>query len=1336
MEKDVQIPNESFSDSEKFKKGDYNIHVFIEESKGLLPMTQGSCFNPVISVSCFGKSKCSRKLKDVFTTHTSFWNEHIYFSKLSMTVEELESSKVLIEVLDSSTLKDSLIGCYEFDFTYIYFKPKHSIIHQWVILSNPYSEDMSVQRGLIKLGINIIHENDKAEDLTVKSISDSLIIPPQVSVKSMQLIIQFIQAFNLPKMDSMGTCDTYCMASFSTSKLKTKVDVATESTMSSHWFQELWLPVCQPNIANKVNITIWDKDMTADELVGSLNFSWDSIKHDKEAEFVWANIYGAHDNLANEVAESMNFNEKSASNWRGRILLKLFKRETDKALLKVLDIGTQQLRQLVQEQFETEDDFQINAQVFEAVNLPFDTGSYSIMVKFSGKSILSKQVAAEAGNCKWYENIKRAVIGIPPQSVIPDIFVYLMYSGKPICFARLNPGQFENPKPREKWIKLTPDMSIGTVKNSWEGGYVLMRVFVGPIACPDYDKKFWDAKIDAGVKMVEKNLVCYLYQCRNLPAADSTGLADPYVKVICGKSYYVTDKQAKLEILNPLWYETFSLKVNFTSVQTAPPVIIQVWDFDLGQEDDMMGFVIVNMTEIPEYKGEVPRPKWYPLNLGSKDTEEGEILISFMLVDGDPPPFTIPTLREVEIEIYALGFRGLKPALGWLPVNKPFLKVDVRGMQLPGEQSLITELTTQPNNPGANPNIGSVLKFKTKIPEDPLFCPNLSCTVNDFLLSGKSQPILGTFNLGLHQEYEKGLTVSKAKKRSLEPKPVIREITEEVVDSESDALLSSTSIVPEPVTKPVVTYTFPLSLSEAQNPGTVVLMPQFKPSSNPRQSKQLEIPFNDVNYMQLGYNRTANDGKKHYRYMLAGTLEKSQLFGEPPFKIYPIRKGQIRGAENQSWFSNRKALGSEVKDYSEAGVFKGIVRIKSKLNDVQDDGSFDIIAKQLLTKTNVLVRVYVIDAFNLEQMDMNSPSDPYLIIKLGKEKISDRENYQEDESCPKFLKHFDISTTFPGDSTLKVQAWDHESILADKKIGTLKIDLEDRFFNDSWASMPEKPIEKGKLIIKTSKQPRGFIRYWVEIHPALSVPQPWDLNLKPPEPYELRLIVWRSEEVPNMDSEGVSDLYLIASVNNGDKCETDTHYRALNGQASWNWRMKFKLMLDEDSKVIANLSLWDRDLLSANDPIGSHSLDLTEITVEAVRTGEKQVKVGSPEKWVQRTLRQESEKFFVNFEKSNPDGTMTYVGKVLVSVEVLPQARADACKNGEGRSEPNLEPALPAPEGRVQLTMNPVKMITQMVGPELKRKVMIWCCVVLCAMLCVFMLPMVLANGFSAFLFY
>jgi len=51
---------------------------------------------------------------------------------------------------------------------------------------------------------------------------------------------------------------------------------------------------------------------------------------------------------------------------------------------------------------------------------------------------------------------------------------------------------------------------------------------------------------------------------------------------------------------------------------------------------------------------------------------------------------------------------------------------------------------------------------------------------------------------------------------------------------------------------------------------------------------------------------------------------------------------------------------------------------------------------------------------------------------------------------------------------------------------------------------------------------------WVEIHFNTIVPPVLDISPRPPAIFEARLIVWRCEDVENMDFEGVSDLYIRA----------------------------------------------------------------------------------------------------------------------------------------------------------------------------------------------------------------
>ena len=68
----------------------------------------------------------------------------------------------MIEVKDHRyLLKDSLIGNYEMDLTYVYFQPKHAIIHKWIVLANSEAEEFQAVRGYLKFGISVIAEGDE-----------------------------------------------------------------------------------------------------------------------------------------------------------------------------------------------------------------------------------------------------------------------------------------------------------------------------------------------------------------------------------------------------------------------------------------------------------------------------------------------------------------------------------------------------------------------------------------------------------------------------------------------------------------------------------------------------------------------------------------------------------------------------------------------------------------------------------------------------------------------------------------------------------------------------------------------------------------------------------------------------------------------------------------------------------------------------------------------------------------------------------------------------------------------------------------------------------------------
>jgi len=97
-------------------------------------------------------------------------------------------------------------------------------------------------------------------------------------------------------------------------------------------------------------------------------------------------------------------------------------------------------------------------------------------------------------------------------------------------------------------------------------------------------------------------------------------------------------------------------------------------------------------------------------------------------------------------------------------------------------------------------------------------------------------------------------------------------------------------------------------------------------------------------------------------------------------------------------------------------------------------------------------------------------------------------------------------------------------------------------------------------------------------------------------------------------------------------------------------------------------------------------------------------------------------------EGENRAETSVNSGYILISIQVLPMDFVEKNPQGAGREEPNNDPHLPAPEGRLKLTMNPFEMWKQMIGPAQRRKICFYFITLACCALCIMMAPMIFSN--------
>ena len=110
------------------------------------------------------------------------------------------------------------------------------------------------------------------------------------------------------------------------------------------------------------------------------------------------------------------------------------------------------------------------------------------------------------------------------------------------------------------------------------------------------------------------------------------------------------------------------------------------------------------------------------------------------------------------------------------------------------------------------------------------------------------------------------------------------------------------------------------------------------------------------------------------------------------------------------------------------------------------------------------------------------------------------------------------------------------------------------------------------------------------------------------------------------------------------------------------------------------------------------------------------------------SFTEDNQSFWVNLEttelnKKTNRREKVVNGKLRIQVDVVPLKDAIDNPVGQAREEPNVNPYLPLPVGRMELSLNPLKMLNQLVGPAFRRKLYCYCCIAICLAACIFLVP-------------
>lgn len=150
-----------------------------------------------------------------------------------------------------------------------------------------------------------------------------------------------------------------------------------------------------------------------------------------------------------------------------------------------------------------------------------------------------------------------------------------------------------------------------------------------------------------------------------------------------------------------------------------------------------------------------------------------------------------------------------------------------------------------------------------------------------------------------------------------------------------------------------------------------------------------------------------------------------------------------------------------------------------------------------MQKQKCIVRLYVLDAFELAGLDLDGNSDPYVSVKFGDKVVVRNKKGNKSTRNPVFNEFYEFEATFPGPATICIEVMDYDTIGADDLIGETHIDIESRFFNARFMAMPCVPIEERQLTCKETSSNRGIIRCWVDIIKEADVPNVPIWNILP-----------------------------------------------------------------------------------------------------------------------------------------------------------------------------------------------------------------------------------------------
>uniref|UniRef100_A0A671Z110 Fer-1 like family member 6 n=1 Tax=Sparus aurata TaxID=8175 RepID=A0A671Z110_SPAAU len=1061
-----------------------------------------------------------------------------------------------------------------------------------------------------------------------------------------------------------------------------------------------------------------------------------------------------------------------------------------------------------------------------------------------------------------------------PQHTVPDLFVWLLSNNKRVAYARVRTRDLLYSSSREargihcgKIITLflkPPGKRVAGLSVQAK-----LDVYLWYGSCSDSSHMLDD--IPAGfspatggadassppkclLKQHRFQLRCHMYQARGLIAADNSGLSDPFARVT-----YLSHSQTTNVIsqtLSPTWNQcllmsSLLLSGDLQHIEQEPPrILIEVYDDDALSKAEYLGATVaVPEVRLSSDPYTPPVLQYSPLHCGSQSG--GDLLGAFELLQSGEqslpqleeqeggiytvPANIRPVLSTYRLEVLFWGLRELKK-VQFLSVDRPQVFIECAGKTL--RSSVIQKYKS-------NPNFSTLVD---ELPENEHLHPPLSVTVVDWRAFGRST-LVGNHIINNLKAFKYTPPPALPAPVQTHQPPKVEYALEPALTPDAtvsltnqDFLITVEDEAPPPA-PPTPKQEEPMKKKDSRTK-TARRSTKRRKRTIADESAECVIDWWSKYYASVEKEAKQKDSSpfpqvfekdKKKKQKGKGTLEPS--VGQPTklatLKLYN-RELEAEFGPFDDWVNTYELFRGKASEEEGAteerfvGKFKGrFCLYKLSEDDEEDRGEAGDAGHFRVNRgippnspVQVLIRVYIVSASNLHPADPDGKADPYIVLRLGKNEIKDRDNYIPKQLNPVFGRSFEMHAKFPQESLLSVLIYDYDLVGGDDLIGETRIDLENRFYSrhratcglpaeysldgyNAWRDClkPSELLSKlcrengledpqfrpgritvaekvftGKTLFMQEDEPvesyehlslkilhrwaeipavgcklvpehietrtlfskarpgmdQGQVQMWVDVFP-MDLPHPGpsvDISPRKPKGYELRIIIWNTEDVILEDSNFLtgqqsSDIYVKGWLKGleDDRQETDVHYNSLTGEGNFNWRFVFPfnylpaekvvvvrkresiLSLDKTEQklpAILILQVWDFETLSSDDFLGTVELDLHGFP-RGAKTA-KSCKADMLTEGLDRIsiFQQKRARGWWPFSKS---GELT--GKVEAEFHLVTAEEAEKIPVGRARKEPEPLPKPNRPDTSFSWFVNPFKCFFHLVWRSYKKYIII-----------------------------